>query len=216
MLQFTTFAQISGSKTIGGSGADYSSISAAVAALNSSGVNGPVVFNIASGTYTGNFTINNISGASSTNTITFQSTNHDSSLVLVQSASSSSSNYNFVAKLNAAKYINFKWMTFERTGTDNNATVVELAGVCNHNSFEHCVLKNNSTSSSAFSTSLVYGSNTGNNISYITFNNNLFQNGSIGIYMQGGSSTSLNAGAVINNNVFSNQYRWVVALYYQD
>ncbi len=216
LLQLTSLAQISGIKTIGGSGADYASINAAVAALNSSGVNGPVIFNVASGTYTGNFIINDISGADSINTISFVSASHDSSLVIVQSASSSSSSNNYLVKLNAAKYISFKWITFERTGIDNNSTVVELAGVCNHNSFEHCVIKNNSTSSSAFSTALVYGTNTGNNISYITFNNNVFQNGSMGIYMQGASSTSLNAGAVITNNTFTNQYRWTIALYYQN
>lgn len=216
VAQSYSYAQISGTKTIGGTGADYSNISSAVAALNSNGVSGPVTFNINSGTYSGNFVINNISGASATNTITFQSTAHDSSLVLIQSASSTSSNYNYVAKFNSTKYTNFKWVTFERTGTESNASVMELSGVCNNNSFEHCVFKNGITSSSSFSTSLVYAANTGNNISYITLNNNYFQNGSIGIYMQGGSSTSINAGASITNNVFSNQYRWVLALYYQD
>ncbi|MEJ2005229.1 MAG: hypothetical protein P8X57_09760 [Cyclobacteriaceae bacterium] len=66
------FAQLSGTYTIGGGG-DYASINAAVAALDASGVSGPVTFNISSGTYTEQVTIPAISGASSTNTITFTS-----------------------------------------------------------------------------------------------------------------------------------------------
>ncbi len=211
-----SYAQLSGTKTIGGSGANYSTISAAVAALNSSGVSGPVTFNIAPGTYTENFTINNIAGAGTANTIIFQSANNDSSSVLVQYASSASSTNNFLVKLNSAKFIKFKSLTLERTGSDANAVVVKLAGVCNNISFEHCVIKNSITTSSSFSSALIYGPNTSNNLSYITLNNNYLQNGSMGIYLQGGGSTNLHAGAIITNNVFSNQYRWVIALYYQD
>ena len=69
----TAFGQaLSGSYTIG-SGGSYSTFTAAVADLTSNGVSGPVTFNVISGTYTEQISIGSISGASSTNTITFQS-----------------------------------------------------------------------------------------------------------------------------------------------
>ena len=47
----STFAQLSGTYTIGASGADYSTIGLAVGALLGNGVNGPVTFDIMPGTY---------------------------------------------------------------------------------------------------------------------------------------------------------------------
>lgn len=215
--QLSTYAQLSGTKTIGGSGADYSTIAAAVSALHSSGVNGAVVFNIASGTYTEQVAINSISGASATNTITFKSAANDSSTVNIQYASTTTNVNNYIIKFNSAKYITFQAVTMERTGSNINAVVVEFAGTTNHNSINNCVLKNSLTSESGFFSSLVYATHTSpNNISYITFNNNSFINGSIGIYMEGVSSASLNAGAVITNNIFTNQYRWTIKLSFQD
>ena len=69
-------AQLSGTYTINpnGSGAtNYTSYTAALSALSTSGVNGPVVFNVASGTYTEQVTFESYSGVSHVNTITFQS-----------------------------------------------------------------------------------------------------------------------------------------------
>lgn len=66
-------AQLSGSYSIGGTGATYSSISAALSALTTNGVSGPVVFNINTGTYNEDIYLTSaITGASSTNTITFR------------------------------------------------------------------------------------------------------------------------------------------------
>lgn len=65
------FSQLSGSYTIGGSSPTYATFAAAVAAL-SAGVNGPVVFNVRSGTYPEQISIPSITGVSATNTVTFQ------------------------------------------------------------------------------------------------------------------------------------------------
>src|SRR5687767_15443870 len=69
-------AQVSGTFTINSAvatgGSNFQTFSAAVAFL-SGGVNGPVVFNVQSGSgpYNEQVIINNISGTSATNTITF-------------------------------------------------------------------------------------------------------------------------------------------------
>jgi len=217
LTQMSAFSQISGTKTIGGSGADYSTISAAVTALSASGVNGAVTFNIASGTYTEQITINSISGASAANTITFQSAVNDSSMVTISYASSTSNTNNFVVKLNAAKYINFKELTIERTGTDSYATVIEAIGVSNNNKFENCIIKNGSSAYTSNFTSLVYITNGGsNNSSDYSFINNRFKNGSFGIYYFGVSSLSLSTGNSIIGNIFHNQGRTAISLKYHD
>lgn len=66
----TSFTQLSGSYTIPGS---YATISAAVTALNTNGVSGPVVFNVAAGhtETSANITLTNTT-PNSTNTVTFQ------------------------------------------------------------------------------------------------------------------------------------------------
>jgi len=74
---------LSGSYTIGGVGADYPSFTAAVAALDSYGVCGPVVFNVANGTYIEQLVFDSVKGVSATNNITFQSANGDSSKVII-------------------------------------------------------------------------------------------------------------------------------------
>src|ERR1051325_4220988 len=91
-------AQLSGTYTICSSGCDYSKISDAASDLNSKGVSGPVTFNISAGTYSDYFTINNVSGASAINTITFKGAGKNSTKV----TSSSSSQ---VAYLNSSKYV---------------------------------------------------------------------------------------------------------------
>jgi len=71
------FAQLSGTYTINGGsatgGTNYQTFPAAMSALGSQGVNGPVTFNVIEGTYTGQVNMpSSISGTSTTNTVTFQ------------------------------------------------------------------------------------------------------------------------------------------------
>ena len=71
----TARAQISGTKTIGGSGADYPTIEAALGALNASGVSGPVTFLVAGGTYAvpaSGYPLRAAAGMSATNTVTIR------------------------------------------------------------------------------------------------------------------------------------------------
>ncbi len=77
-LALPAWAQLNGTYTIDSSlatgGLNYASFTAAVSALTSSGVSGPVVFNVANGigTYTGFGIAANIPGSSSVNRVTFQ------------------------------------------------------------------------------------------------------------------------------------------------
>jgi hypothetical protein len=71
----TASAQLSGTKTVGGASADYSTIDAAISALTTNGVSGAVTFLINGGTYTppsGGWTLPAVTGMSATNTVTFK------------------------------------------------------------------------------------------------------------------------------------------------
>ncbi|MBK7407288.1 MAG: hypothetical protein IPJ40_03870 [Saprospirales bacterium] len=94
-----TQAQLNGTYTIGGANPDYATIAAAVSALNQSGVNGPVVFNIRDGSYVEQATMNAIPGSSTANTVTFQSESGDSSAVVWEWGSGNlGANYVFLPK----------------------------------------------------------------------------------------------------------------------
>ena len=66
VLTTPMFAQLSGSYTIDPNGTgtnNYTSFTSAISALSTSGVSGPVTFNVKQGTYTEQVTIPNITGA---------------------------------------------------------------------------------------------------------------------------------------------------------
>ncbi len=217
MVPSLLIAQISGTKTIGGTNPDYATFSAAASALNSSGVNGPVVFNVAPGIYTEQFTLANISGSSSANTITFQSSTGDSTDVVLKYASSASNTNNYVVNLNGTDYTTFKNMTIERTGTSSYAVVVNVTGTCTNLSFKNNVIKNGVLNSTSNFTSLIYVPNgTGNTHSNFTYANNRLINGGVGIYDFGADANGLTSGNKVTDNVFTNQGKWAIGFWYQN
>ncbi len=108
-----------------GTGGNYATVAAAVTALNSNGVSGPVVFNIKNGTYTGRITINQITGASATNTITFRGESRTGT-ILTYSGSSGTDRATVV--LNGTDYISFKNLTIQSTGATYAMAIIP--GLC--------------------------------------------------------------------------------------
>ncbi|MBP8033420.1 MAG: T9SS type A sorting domain-containing protein [Bacteroidia bacterium] len=103
---------MSGMYTIGGTSPDFITISAAVNALKSSGVCGPVVFNIRNGIYNEQIIVPNIKGTSPSNTVQFQSESLDSSSVSIQ-YSSFFSQTNYIINVDSADYIIFYKLGFK-------------------------------------------------------------------------------------------------------
>ena len=93
----TEVVPISGTYTIGVSG-NYTTVSAAIAAITTNGIDGPVIFNILNGSYNEQVEIGEITGASATNTITIQSQSGNANDVII-SFSSINYNPNYVFKL---------------------------------------------------------------------------------------------------------------------
>jgi|GEM_PF-6791732 len=192
---FSYSQALNGSYTIGGSSPNYSTISAAVSALTTNGVSGPVVFNIRNGTYVEQFSIGSISGASAINTIVFQSQNKDSSLVTIQYSPNSSSTY--IVQLNGSKYITFSQLSFYADG-NTYANVFKSVSNPSDISVKNCVLTGSSAASGSNDLILFYAVSQVKNLNFM---NNVFSKGSKAISLNNGSEN-----IVIRSNHFSNQY----------
>ena len=83
----------------------------AVADLINCGISGPVNFIAASNTYDEQLTITTIPGASSINTVTFESATGDSTDVTISYGASSETD-NWVVRFDSADYLVFKHMSF--------------------------------------------------------------------------------------------------------
>lgn len=197
--------------TIGGAGADFPGIDTVVQLLNTIGICGPVTFNINNGTYTANMLLSGVQGVSSQNTIIFQSTSGDSSLVTIQFAATSAAN-NYVVKLDGTSFVTFRNLTLKATGA-SNGRVVELANGAHYNTFEHCRLET-STTATATAFAGVYVTGVSNN--YNVFRNNVIQGGYYGIYFYGTSSTNRGNNLVIENNRILSSYYYGINVAYYD
>ncbi len=200
--------QLSGTYTIGGTTPDFANFSAAVTALNSYGVCGPVVFNIRDGVDTVQAVIDEVVGASAVNTIRFQSETGDSSaVVLVYPSQPAFTTTNYLIRLNGADYITFHQLTMRRSGIQPYGRVLEFINTATNNTVSNCSLEgalNNVTNSLS---AIVYSTTSSpTNDSMNTFTYNRILNGSLGIYMNGINTVNLEQSLSISHNVFDNQY----------
>jgi PKD repeat protein len=102
-------AQLSGTYTICPSGCNYSTIGAAITDLKNKGISAAVTFNVSAATYSENPTINQaITGASATNTITFQGAGRGKSVITSSST---------VLTLQNTSWITFTGFSFTCTST---------------------------------------------------------------------------------------------------
>ncbi len=178
---------LNGTYTVG-TGGNYASLSTAITALNNNGVNGPVVMNILPGTWSGSAwqgTLNAITGASSTNTITFQAQGGAGTSTLSPSAISTTNN--FVFSLNGASWIRIQNLTLSNNGTSMGVDI-DMQGAASNNIVQNCILTGNSgLSTSSFKSRIYANGVTGSNNSFL--NNSIPLGTSYGIYMYGNSGT---------------------------
>jgi len=117
-------AQLSGNYTIGGTTPDYFTMNDAVIALTTNGVNGPVVFNIRTGNYIEQFVIQNVTGVSMANSITFQSETGDSSDVVLEYSVGGTGSYLF--RVSQVDYVHFNQLTFKTKLTGNQHRITDI------------------------------------------------------------------------------------------
>ncbi|MCB9251428.1 MAG: right-handed parallel beta-helix repeat-containing protein [Flavobacteriales bacterium] len=190
------YPAMNGIYTIGGSSPDFSTFSAAVAALNKAGIKDSVKFLVRNGTYTEQISIGDILCADHKNSVIFESESGDSSLVILEYGSSSSSK-NYVVELTKATGITFRHLTL-RNSSSTYKTVVNISEYINNICFEHVQFENNDSTSTSSRTYLV---NFGNgNASSVIFANCFFNRGSMALYLYGSNRHS-------NIQILSNKFR---------
>ncbi len=189
---------ISGAFTIGGTGANYPSLDAAMVSLQC-GISGPVVFNINPGTYIGNYTFPNVTGSSVSNTITFQSANNDStSVILKYNAIGTADNFLFV--FNNTGNITLKGLTLKAlNGT--NANIITLSGTLSNINIQNCVLEGTQTTS-ADDNQLLIRCSTLTQISGFNLISNVFNYGRMAIMF---TSTTPSVNVMMKYNYMYNQ-----------
>ena len=198
---------MSGSYLIGNSSsADFQTINDAINGLSQYGVCGPIVFNIESGTYSGNYAFTtNLNGMSAVNTVTFQSLTGDTSdVILTHTAVSSSDNYIFSIQ-NTGNFI-FKHLTLKTSGVNYNA--VFSFSYADNISIIGCHTMQPTGNSSSYGTVL-----TSSYSNHLSIEDNQFDNSSNGIQISGSSSNYSKGISIINNKIHNIAYYGVYAYY---
>jgi hypothetical protein len=103
---------MSGAYSIGPAG-DFTTFTQAIAQLNCAGVSGPVTFNVLSNTFTEQFSIGVIQGASAINTITFDGGAGNASSRILTFAGSAANPHTF--RLNGSQFVNIRNLTIRST-----------------------------------------------------------------------------------------------------
>lgn len=186
-------SQLSGVYTVGVSG-DYLDVISAMEDLNAVGVSGPVIIEIEPGIYNGVHHLDHVSGVSDINTITFTSSDLDSSSVTLRRNTGS-----YVVYVEATPYVRFNHISIQRTNTCTKA--VHFSGICTNAEFINCQLLGPSTTTG----NLVYFETAGN--SNVLFENNLFFGGGYPIEMHAAGSDNR-----IINNLFEGSCRTAILL----
>ena len=213
-LLFTgvVFAQLKGSYTIdpkGSGGTNYTSFTNAVKALDSQGVSGAVVFEVADGIYTERISLDSIAGTSSKHTITFQSKSLDSSKVEIKDTS-------FVFFLDHAPYFKFRYLTISALNPSSayGGIGFYLTDTSHDVTIEHCVLTSNiyKLNSSYIEVPLIWGDGREMPTNLIIQNNHFIGGGSA--LSMGDRHAPTGSGNIIYHNQMDSQAAWVIT--YED
>ncbi len=198
-----------GTYTVGGApGANnFKSIDSVIVAINGCGIAGPVVFTVRPGVYTVSQTLLPVTGASKTNTITF-----DGSASLGDTARYSG---NAVFNLNGAKHITFKGLTV----VNPVGRGFWLNNSADSNTIENCRIYVDEIGTSAVSAGIVSsasatGLTAGSDVDGTIIRNNLINGGYYGIVSYGNSATAKVNKVTIEGNTLSKQYYYGVYAYF--
>jgi hypothetical protein len=185
---------LSGTYTIGGTGANFATFADAMMGLVQCGINGPVVFNVAQGTYNEQILIPAINGASATNTITFQSASSDSThVILTKQALNAASNY--LIRFEGAQYVTFKNIKFVPIDSNFANAIVFAAGAKYNKLIGNYFIGKTGTN---VNLAVIRNENVASSDNLIQ--GNRIEGGSYGVYFKGSSNTAL----IANNDVKGN------------
>ncbi|MBI3234362.1 MAG: hypothetical protein HYZ42_10035, partial [Bacteroidetes bacterium] len=209
---FTYCNSLSGNYTIDPSGSgstNFKRFGEADSAMMNCGISGPVVFTVAAGTYTEQFTSHAITGASPTNTITYTggSASNAASRILTFSSTASGAS-NFTLKL-LGKYTRFTHLTINATNSSFATALAYTTGAA-RDSFYNVTFNSVTTTSTSNNYAVITA--IGNPVcDSIRFDTCRINNGSYGSIAQSTTTNSLGASSRalwFNNCDFVNQYAY--------
>ncbi|MGB0521697.1 MAG: CARDB domain-containing protein [Flammeovirgaceae bacterium] len=190
---------LAGTYSIGGVNPDFETFTGAIDTLTLFGARGPVTFSVADGTYNEQLILDDIKGVSEVNTVSFQSASGIREQVVLSFDATSTPNYTVL--LDGAKHITFKQMTIKALNT-TNAKVISLVS-SDQITFEDNVIEGQVNNVSIPNALVV---STDNATTALVFKDNLFKNGSYGLYLDGQLSSDAK-GLLIEGNTFERQYQ---------
>ena len=188
VYEFTTTSNpMSGSYTLGTSGADFETFNGAIDSLIVHGIDAPVTFEAHAGTYEEQVRIPEIAGTSESTSVTFTSATNDSTDVELQFASNNET-HNYTLGLNSTDYFVFEYMTIR--GLDSTYHhAVHLRDSGKYNIFRHNRFMGYGFDGANANQSLFHL--TGGQVTHNEITDNTFLHGGYGIYAGGGSIDSL-------------------------
>jgi hypothetical protein len=218
-LTITNFkTALSGMYTVGGVGANYSTLLAAVADLNTVGVCGPVTFSLdsASGPFAGPIVINDVKGASEVNTILIKGNNAKVTGVITSSTD------RHLFRLNGTKYLTIDSLSIELGAASTYGFTLLIGNGAEYNTVKNSRIMNiPAASSSNWSALVISGSSSSissaSTSKYNTFENNLISGGYYGVSLYGTSGgNGLARANVFKNNKIHDFYYYALYHYYAD
>jgi hypothetical protein len=177
------------------------------------GVSGPVIFDVLQGTYVGAVDITAITGASATNTITFDGGFGNVATRIMQNTATSSTDAHTL-RFNSSSFITFKNITIKSLGTNGIGVHFYLAA--NNIIIKQCsVLVSNASSTTtrglAATNSNISSTGTGcSSASGTAFNifidSNYISGGNIGVFLSSSSNTSIPHNFYVRWNTIENAF----------
>lgn len=192
---------------------DFPTFTAAILAMANCGLTSPATFLVQSGTYTEQVRLPAIAGNNAVNTITFRSQALDSSAVLVQWPSSTTSTNDWVLRLEGADHVTFDRLTFERTGSANYASVVTYASTAGSAGSQRTRFLNSRLISGPGIFGVLFGAYANGDEDSVVVHRTRLQGGYTGLQW---SSTTDNDLLRISENIFTGQTSQALSLSVRD
>lgn len=211
-LKVNLFGPLTGVYTIGGTNPSFATITEAVSALQNAGVAGPVTFNVAPGTYTGQVVINgaSIAGLSAATPIRFEGANAATTIITAAVSQQGA------VLINQCNYVSFRNFTINNTSSANPVGVAIVGNTTVSNNGTGCSVKkciinmscgvNQSYGISVTSSVGGYG-NTATWADSVTIDSNVISGPYYGVMFYGRQDSSRNREIRFRNNT-------VTAFYY--
>jgi hypothetical protein len=156
-----------------------------------------------------------ITGASTVNTITFQSEANDSSAVTLTWAAVGTGD-NYVIEILGGGHLRFRRMSLVATSA-SYGRVIAINGPAENVVFSSNLIQGVTATGTSTNVAVIYNAGgAGNLANGIVLENNSVLNGSYALYWYGGSSSVLEANNVIRHNTITDFYYYGLNLYYQD